>query len=225
MSRKFNHAILRIKNSEGRYDALSALRGQNSYELAVRYGFTGTEEEWMESIIGDGWIGAFQDLDDRFADLVAQVEAAHADGAIGTSQYADSSVTRAKLAADALYSPVRRPTTPSYDISASDVGYTIIDVYNLRNSALTWNMSQAVADAFPIGTEIAFLRSYNSVGITLNFTGLRIVNSETGQVGSASKTLSFSLPDRGSMCAIKKLENDSTYGSFWILTGNVEVVS
>lgn len=148
-----------------------------------------------------------------------------ADGSMTTAKYAPKSVTREKLANDALYSPVRKPTTTSYDISASDVGYTIIDVYNVRNSALAWNMSKAVADAFPIGTEIAFLRSYNSVGITLNFTGLRIVNSGTGQVGSASKTLSFSLPDRGSMCAIKKLENDSTYGSFWILTGNVEVVS
>lgn len=63
MSRTFNHAILRIKNAAGNYDALSALRGQNSYELAVKLGFTGSEEEWMESIIGDGWVGAFQELE------------------------------------------------------------------------------------------------------------------------------------------------------------------
>ena len=69
MSRKFNHAILRVKNSEGKFDALSALRGQNSYELAVKAGFQGTEEEWMESLIGDGWIGAFQDVDARVSVL------------------------------------------------------------------------------------------------------------------------------------------------------------
>ena len=65
MSKKFNHSIIRIKNSEGEYDALSALRGENSYELALRYGFTGTEEEWMESILGDGWVGAFQELETK----------------------------------------------------------------------------------------------------------------------------------------------------------------
>ena len=65
MSKKFNHAILRVKNSEGTFDPLSALRGQNSYELAVKAGFTGSEEEWMESLIGDGWIGAYQDVEAR----------------------------------------------------------------------------------------------------------------------------------------------------------------
>lgn len=75
MSRTFNHSIIRIKNSEGKFDALSALRGENSYELAVKYGFQGTEDEWMESIMGDGWMGAYYELQDSFTKLDAEFDA------------------------------------------------------------------------------------------------------------------------------------------------------
>lgn len=62
--RRFNSNIVRVKNSStGEYEPLAALRGYSSYELAVANGFEGTEAEWMESIIGDGWIGAYQDLE------------------------------------------------------------------------------------------------------------------------------------------------------------------
>ncbi len=148
-----------------------------------------------------------------------------ADGAVTSAKISDGSVTRSKLAADALYSPITKPTTTTYDVVASDLGKTIVDVYSTRNKNLTWNLSKSLLDSFPIGTEIAFARTYTTQGITLNITGARIINADSGQVGGASQTVSFSLPERGSMCALKKLENDSTYGSFWILTGNAEVIS
>lgn len=138
---------------------------------------------------------------------------------------ADGTITRAKLAQNALYSPTQRPETAEYSLTVNHVGYTIIDMYGLRNSALTWSISKEVADAVPTGTEFAFLRSYNDVGITIQITGARVVNIDSGKIGSATGTVSFSLPEKGSMCAIKKLENDSTYGSFWILTGSVEVIT
>lgn len=144
---------------------------------------------------------------------------------IPTSAYQDASVTRAKLAQDALYSPITKPTTTTYNVVASDLGKTIVDAYSTRNNNLTWNLSKSLLDSSPIGTEIAFARTYTSQSITLSITGARIINADSGQVGGASQTVSFSLPEKGSMCALKKLENDSTYGSFWILTGNVEVVS
>ena len=144
---------------------------------------------------------------------------------IPTSAYQNASVSRAKLAQDALYSPITKPTTTTYNVVASDFGKTIVDVYSTRDNNLTWNLSKSLLDSFPIGTEIAFARTYTTQSITLNITGARIINADSGQVGGASKTVSFSLPERGSMCAIKKLENDSTYGSFWILTGNAEVIS
>lgn len=145
--------------------------------------------------------------------------------AVGTTKIQDGAVTREKLAQDALYSPITKPTTTTYDVVASDLGGTIADVYGTRDNNLTWNLSKSLLDSFPRGAEIAFARVHTSQSITLNITGARIINADSGQVGGASQTVSFSLPERGSMCALKKLENDSTYGSFWILTGNAEVIS
>ena len=133
---------------------------------------------------------------------------------IPTSAYQNASVSRSKLAQDALYSPLTKPTTTTYNVVASDLGKTIVDAYSTRNNNLTWNLSKSLLDSSPIGTEIAFARTYTSQSITLNITGARIINADSGQVGGASQTVSFSLPEKGSMCALKKLENDSTYGSF-----------
>lgn len=63
MSKRFNHTIVRIKNSEGKYESLPALRGQDPYEVAVEAGFTGTKEEWMASVIGNGWVEAVNSLE------------------------------------------------------------------------------------------------------------------------------------------------------------------
>ena len=63
MSKRFNHTIVRVKNSEGKYESLPALRGQDPYELAVAAGFTGTKEEWMASVIGNGWVEAVNSLE------------------------------------------------------------------------------------------------------------------------------------------------------------------
>lgn len=71
--RRFNSSIVKVKNSAGEYEPLPALRGYSSYQLAVANGFEGTEEEWMNSIIGDGWIGAFQELERKHDNLAAEV--------------------------------------------------------------------------------------------------------------------------------------------------------
>lgn len=147
-----------------------------------------------------------------------------ASNAVETAKIKDGAITRAKLAQDVLYSPITKPTTTTYNVVASDLGKTIIDGYSTRDNNLTWKLSKSLLDSSPIGTEIAFARAYTSQSITLSITGARIINADSGQVGGASQTVSFSLPEKGSMCALKKMENDSTYGSFWILTGNVEVV-
>lgn len=147
-----------------------------------------------------------------------------ASNAVETAKIKDGAVSRVKLANDALYSPITKPTTTTYNVVESDLGKTIVDGFSTRDNNLTWNLSKSLLDSSPIGAEIAFARAYTSKSITLNITGARIINADSGQVGGASQTVSFSLPEKGSMCALKKMENDSTYGSFWILTGNAEVV-
>lgn len=146
-----------------------------------------------------------------------------ADNAVGTENLSDGSVTRAKLAGDALYSPVRKYTATSYDIIADDLGKTLADGYPLRNDNITLTMSKALMDAAPVGAEIAFARLHNMKSIKLTTTGARIINIDAGQIGGASATVTLSLPERGSMFALKKIDHDTTNGSFWILTGNVEV--
>ena len=62
MSKKLKTSIAKIKNASGEFEPMAALVGQSPYELAVAAGFEGTEEEWLELQIGNGWVGAFQDL-------------------------------------------------------------------------------------------------------------------------------------------------------------------
>ena len=44
-------AIIRIYNEgTGEYDELPVARGESAYEVALRNGFEGTEEEWLNSL-------------------------------------------------------------------------------------------------------------------------------------------------------------------------------
>lgn len=96
MSKRFNHTIVRIKNSEGKYESLPALRGQDPYELAVEAGFTGTKEEWMASVIGNGWVEAVNSLE---ATVATKATVKHftgtllADGWAGTSAPFSQAIT------------------------------------------------------------------------------------------------------------------------------------
>lgn len=42
--------ILRVRDDNGKVFDIPAIRGLSSYEIAVKHGFEGTEEEWLESI-------------------------------------------------------------------------------------------------------------------------------------------------------------------------------
>ena len=45
------------------------LRGMSAYEIAVLYGFVGTEEEWLESLKGDGVLGSVKfDVEQELTD-------------------------------------------------------------------------------------------------------------------------------------------------------------
>ena len=96
MSKRFNHTIVRIKNSEGKYESLPALRGQDPYEVAVEAGFTGTKEEWMASVIGNGWVEAVNSLK---ATVATKATVKHftgtllADGWAGTSAPFSQAIT------------------------------------------------------------------------------------------------------------------------------------
>ena len=43
-------ALLRARDKYGNYIDIPTLRGESAYEVAVRNGYTGTEQEWLESM-------------------------------------------------------------------------------------------------------------------------------------------------------------------------------
>ena len=49
-------ALVRVRDKDGNYIDIPALQGESAYDIAVRNGYTGTEQEWLESIGGSNKI-------------------------------------------------------------------------------------------------------------------------------------------------------------------------
>lgn len=139
---------------------------------------------------------------------------------IPTSAYQDASVTRAKLATDALYSPIAGGVGTRY-ITSADIGKTLKGDWN---KAMTLIITQENSAKIPYGAEFAALRWGNSEaqeckiiadGTRLHFTS----DSEFHKNGTAKISEVFG------MIALKKTTSDSTLGDAWLVTGNVEVIS
>ena len=43
-------SLIRVRDKEGNYIDIPALQGESAYDIAVRNGFVGTEQEWLESM-------------------------------------------------------------------------------------------------------------------------------------------------------------------------------
>lgn len=120
------------------------------------------------------------------------------------------------------YSPLVNVTNANYSIVASDAGKTLTPAYStLRNVAVTFTLPQSVSASFPIGAEIAFFWQHSS-SLKLVFSG----GARCAKAGDTEFTqnISYNFPERFSMVAIKKT-GSAADGDFWILQGNVEVVS
>lgn len=65
--KRFSQTVVQIKNADGEFEPIAALRGLSSYELAVQNGFEGTEDEWLETMLSDGWVGKYQELEAKKA--------------------------------------------------------------------------------------------------------------------------------------------------------------
>lgn len=128
----------------------------------------------------------------------------------------DGSVTRAKLAQDALYSPIRMVQSDS-NVVSSDVGGTIRTGGSA--SAITVTLTQAVSHAMPVGTEIAFL-PWVAATMKIAFNGVKVGILEQTQ---AYTSPTFTLKHKG-MIAIKKILSDNN-GDYWLLSGLIEEVT
>lgn len=142
--------------------------------------------------------------------------AAAARANLGALSSADGAVTRAKLAQDALYSPIRMVQSDS-NVVSSDVGATIRTGGSA--SAITVTLTQAVSHAMPIGVEIAFL-PWVAATMKIAFDGVKVGVLDQTQAYSSP---TFTLKHKG-MIAIKKILSDSN-GDYWLLSGLTEEVT
>lgn len=143
---------------------------------------------------------------------------------IPTSAYADGSVTRAKLATDALYSPIVF-LGGDVDISANHCGKTLYASYNSNSKTYTVTLNQTISTALPNGFEVAFVRAWASNKLEIVVEGIRVILHGEGQVTTVNKGAEFSIDGQGGMAALKKVSSDANVGDVWLITGNVEVVT
>ena len=157
------------------------------------------------------------------ADGQTKITITFTDGATATYTYnnevlADGSVTRVKLAQDALFSP--RITSGSRNIAASDIGGTI---QNNWNEDATYTLTQAVSATLPVGTELAVLRGGSSASLIVSIVGSGVrfgIPDDTMYKNSTLKLTKFL-----DLVAIRKIAPDNVNGDLWAVYGEVEVVS
>lgn len=144
-----------------------------------------------------------------------------ASDAVQTAKIASGAVTRAKLAADALYSPMKRHTA-EYTVVIDDIGKTLCPGSSSVTSttAVVYTIDDTMADA-PDGAEIAILYR-RGASVTINFSGKQY-SACLGKT-NFNTNRSYVIPEQFGMCALKKIDYGNGY-NYWLLTGNVEVVS
>ena len=153
------------------------------------------------------WSSEFNVLFAELEDMIAQA---------ASQTIIDGSVTRAKLAKDALYSPIRIVQSDS-NVVSSDIGGTIRTGGSA--SAITVTLTQAVSHSMPVGTEIAFLPWVAAI-MKIAFNGVKVGILEQTQ---AYVSPTFTLKHKG-MIAIKKILSDNN-GDYWLLSGLIEEVT
>ena len=151
--------------------------------------------------------------------LANNAQAAAENAEKNAKDYADASVNDAvQEIKDTNYSVINKLTALAYSISLADKGLTI-----LNNNTLTGDFvvtfDKSVSANFPLGAEIAILRSETNM-LKVAFTGgMRIgMAGNDGWVDNPT----ISIPERFGMIALKKVGSSSS--DYWVLTGNVEVV-
>ena len=153
------------------------------------------------------WSSEFNVLFAELEDMIAQA---------ASQTIIDGSVTRAKLAKDALYSPIRIVQSDS-NVVSSDIGATIRTGGSA--SAIKVTLTQAVSHAMPIGTEIAFL-PWVAATMKIAFNGVKVGIQDQTQAYSSP---TFTLKHKGRV-AIKKIISDNN-GDYWLLSGLIEEVT
>lgn len=142
---------------------------------------------------------------------------------VPTSAYQNASVTRAKLANNALYSPMVY-ISANRNLTATDLGATLTPQYKSSSTIYTITITQDISTTLPTGFEFACVLSNVLNKIQIATSGIRVLIAGEGQIATADKAKTFTIPELGGMIAFKKVNTGSTAGDLWVATGNVEVV-
>ena len=141
---------------------------------------------------------------------------------IPTSAYQNASVSRAKLANDALYSPVVTKTD-SFSVLANEVGKTYF--VNALTKDVQVSVPSNVAAGLSVGADFAVYWFY-AQSITLVLENVRVcLQGDTTIYGGLNKQVRITINDIRSMVALKKMLQSSTNGDIWAVIGNVEVAT
>ena len=141
---------------------------------------------------------------------------------IPTSAYQNASVSRAKLANDALYSPVVTKTD-SFSVLANEVGKTYF--VNASTKDVEVSVSSDVASGLSVGADFAVYWFY-ARSITLVLKNVRVcLQGDATIYGGLNKQVRITINDIHSMVALKKMLQSSTNGDIWVVIGNVEVAT
>ena len=141
---------------------------------------------------------------------------------IPTSAYQNASVSRSKLAQDALYSPVVTKTD-SFSVLANEVGKTYF--VNASTKDVQVSVPSNVAAGLSVGADFAVYWFY-AQSITLVLENVRVcLQGDTTIYGGLNKQVKITINDIRSMVALKKMLQNSTNGDIWAVIGNVEVAT
>ena len=141
---------------------------------------------------------------------------------IPTSAYQNTSITRAKLAQDALYNPVVTKTD-SFSVLANEVGKTYF--VNASTKDVQVSVPSNVAAGLSVGADFAVYWFY-AQSITLVLENVRVcLQGDTTIYGGLNKQVRITINDIRSMVALKKMLQSSTNGDIWAVIGNVEVAT
>ena len=141
---------------------------------------------------------------------------------IPTSAYQNASVSRAKLANDALYSPVVTKTD-SFSVLANEAGKTYF--VNASTKDVEVSVPSDVAAGLSVGADFAVYWLY-ARSITLVLKNVRVCQQGDATIyGGLNKQVRVTINDIRSMVALKKMLQNSTNGDICAVIGNVEVAT
>lgn len=147
------------------------------------------------------------------------IAAPEADDDAVNKNYVDDSVGDAvQEIKDSNYSVINTMTALAYSITLADKGLTIVNSNTLTGDFVV-TFDKSVAANFPVGAEIAILRSETNL-LKVAFTGGMCIGMAGNDDWVYNPTIS--IPERFGMIALKKIGTSSS--DYWVLTGNVEVV-